>query len=79
MWKKGRVMISYENVGKDIEHGGLKITNIEYLSKALKITWIRRLYTSQGSWLARFGKKNYIKGVGLCTDLGIRSHIITGI
>ena len=30
--------------------GGLKITNIEYLSKALKITWIRQLYTSQGSW-----------------------------
>ena len=50
LWKKGRVMISYENLCKDIEHGGLKITNIEYLSKALKITWIRRLYTSQGSW-----------------------------
>jgi hypothetical protein len=50
LWKNGRVMVSCENLSKDIEHGGLKLTNIEELSKALKITWIKRIYTSEGSW-----------------------------
>jgi hypothetical protein len=43
-------MVSNENPNKDIEHGVLKLTNMEDLSKTLKITWIKIIYTSQGSW-----------------------------
>ena len=50
LWKNERVVVSYENPSKDIEHGRLKLTNIEEFSKALKITCIKRIYMSEGSW-----------------------------
>ncbi len=43
-------MISNKNLSKDIAHGGLKLTDLVVQAKALKLTWIQRLYTTEGRW-----------------------------
>ena len=37
-------------ITKDYVEGGLKMLNIEFYIKALKITWIRRLLKDNGGW-----------------------------
>ena len=37
-------------ITRDYQDGGLKMINLEYFIKSLKITWIRRLENSDSSW-----------------------------
>ena len=50
LWKDGKVQISLEQLALDIGDGGLKLTKFNVLDKALKITWIEKLYSTSGDW-----------------------------
>ncbi len=43
LWDGKPPKISYNQLGQTYEHGGLKLTSIKTLVKALRISWIKRL------------------------------------
>ena len=50
LWGSGKVQISSQQLTLDIGNGGLKMTRLETLSDALKISWIKRIYENEGRW-----------------------------
>ena len=54
LWKSGTVRICNKQLEKDIGEGGLKLTNIRDFNKSLKLSWLKRLLTTEGSWQAIF-------------------------
>lgn len=50
IWNNKRVKISYDQLCKEVEKGGLKLTHINTLIHALKISWIKRLLQGKGGW-----------------------------
>jgi len=50
IWNNGKGRISYEQLCGSTEAGGLKLTNIRILIKALRISWIKRLIQGEGDW-----------------------------
>ena len=54
LWKSGTVRICTKQLEKDIGEGGLKLTNIRDFNKSLKLSWLKRLLTTEGSWQAIF-------------------------
>ena len=57
LWKNGNVRICNKQLEKEIGEGGLKLTNIRDFNKSLKLSWLKRLLTTEGSWQAIF--ENY--------------------
>ena len=55
LWKNGTVRICNKQLEKDIEVG-LKLTNIRDFNKSLKLSWLKRLLTTEGSWQTIFEK-----------------------
>jgi len=54
LWNGKRAKISLEQLGKTIENGGLALTNIDTLCKSIKVSWIRRLISTDGGWQRLF-------------------------
>ena len=50
LWKKSTVKISNSQLEKDISEGGLKLINMVNFNRSLKLTWLKRLVTTNGSW-----------------------------
>jgi hypothetical protein len=50
IWNNKRARISYAQLCQKVEKGGLKLTHINTLIHALKISWIRRLLQGKGGW-----------------------------
>ena len=54
IWNNKKPRITLNQLEKDISDGGLKLTNINAFCSALKLSWIKRLCTSQGNWQSLF-------------------------
>ena len=54
LWKNGNARICNKQLEKEIGEGGLKLTNIRDFNKSLKLSWLKRLLTTEGSWQAIF-------------------------
>ena len=50
IWNRGRVMVSLDQMSHSIENGGLKMTKLDIIAKALKINWVKRMYLKTGNW-----------------------------
>ena len=46
----GQTNINDKQLEKNIEDGGLKLINLNAFNKSVKMTWIKRLLTTSGSW-----------------------------
>ena len=57
LWKNGNVRICNKQLEKEIGEGGLKLANIRDFNKSPKLSWLKRLLTTEGSWQAIF--ENY--------------------
>ena len=56
LWKNGTVRIRNKQLEKYIGEGGLKLTNIRDFNKSLKLSWLKKLLTTEGSWQGIFEK-----------------------
>ena len=54
IWNSKKARISLNQLENNISEGGLKLTNINAFCAALKLSWIKRLITSDGSWQSIF-------------------------
>jgi len=52
LWNQKKAKISKCELYKKLENGGLKLRDPEAFMKALKITWVKRLMTTEGGWQA---------------------------
>ena len=53
LWEgKARVARSY--LERDINEGGLKLTNVKLFNCALKLTWVKRILEKNGNWQTIF-------------------------
>ena len=50
IWEEKRPKIIMAQLEKDIDQGGLRLTNLLMLDKALKLTWITKLVKEHGLW-----------------------------
>ena len=50
IWEEKRPKIIISQLEKDIAEGGLRLTNLNVLNKALKITWIPKVVKEEGLW-----------------------------
>jgi len=50
LWNNKKRRVSYQQLCKEVEAGGLKLTHVETLICSLKIAWIKRLIETKGSW-----------------------------
>ena len=50
----GSTKIKSAQMEKDIPGGGLKLTNLRFLNYSLKLSWIKRLVNTDGSWQSLF-------------------------
>ena len=57
LWKNGNIKICNKQLEKEIGEGDLKLTNIRDFNKSLKLSWLKRLLTIEGSWQVIF--ENY--------------------
>ena len=56
LWNNGTVRICNKQLEKDIGEGGFKLINIRNFNKSLKLSWLKRLLTTEGSWQVVFEK-----------------------
>ncbi len=56
LWNNKRSRISYEQMCKKKEKGGLNLTHVKTLIQALKISWIQRLLQGKGGWQDLFAQ-----------------------
>ena len=50
IWNSKVDRIARKIITKDYREGGLKMVNLSFFLKSLKITWIRRIVNSNSSW-----------------------------
>ena len=50
LWDDKKPRITLAQLEKDIQDGGLKLTKLDFLDQALKMTWINNLIKRDGSW-----------------------------
>ena len=50
IWEEKKPKIIISQLEKDIAEGGLRLTNLSVLNKALKITWIPKIVKEEGLW-----------------------------
>ena len=63
LWKNKRDKIKREGLYQDHDNGGLRITDIVTMIKALRLAWIRRLLENgQSNW--RFASDHFLKSYG---------------
>ena len=56
IWGNKIEKISRKTLTLDFENGGLRMTNIETFIKSLKLTWFRRLFITNSSWINIFSE-----------------------
>jgi len=56
IWNNKRARISFEQLCRPVEDGGLKMTGITTLIEAIRISWIRRLLIGEGGWQDLFDR-----------------------
>lgn len=54
IWNSRIEKISRKTMQLSKENGGLKMTNIEFFIKSLKLTWFRRLFNTNSEWISLF-------------------------
>jgi exonuclease III len=47
----GQSRINFHTLCKEYKDGGLKMVNVENFIKAMKLTWLKRVFVSNGKWL----------------------------
>ena len=69
IWNKGKSRISLIQLQQDYEDGGLKVPNVPILNAAIKISWIKRLCTTEGGYQDLFQNSvSYLKKELWCMD-----------
>ena len=68
----GSVKITLSQLEQDISQGGLKLTNLRLFHSALKLSWIKRLIATTGSWQKLF-EVNVRQAKDLFWELDIQS------
>ena len=71
IWE-GKVRITLSQLEKDISQGGLKLTNLIHFHSALKLSWIKRLILTDGSWQKLF-EQNVKMSKHMFWELDIKS------
>lgn len=56
IWENKIDKISRKTLQLNYEKGGCRMTNVEIFIKSLKLTWIRRLLTTNSSWIGIFSE-----------------------
>ncbi len=51
LWGAGQVQVTLDQLALDTKDDGLKFTKLETLAKSLKISWVKRIYKSDGPWV----------------------------
>ena len=51
LWDNKRPKIAYSNLIKSIERGGLKLQDFEYKNQSLKMTWVKKSFSTDNIWL----------------------------
>ena len=54
LWNNKKRRLSYQQLCKGVDEGGIKLTHIDTLTHSLKIAWIKRLLETRGSWQDMF-------------------------
>ena len=54
IWRQRTPAVSEIQMAQEIENGGIKLTALEPFIRAVKLSWIKRLYTTEGSWQTLF-------------------------
>ena len=63
LWKNKRDKIKREGLNQDYDNGGLRMTDIEAMIKALRLAWIPRLLKKgQSNW--KFASDHFLKSYG---------------
>jgi len=74
VWNNKRGRISYSNLCKPVDKGGLNLTKISPLIDGLRITWIKRLLRGEGDWQELF-KETITDDYGLIWELDTDSLV----
>ena len=69
----GKPKVARSFLEKDINQGGLKLTNLMLFNCALKLTWVKRIVECSGSWQNLFNLKIMAPNAKSCFELDIES------
>jgi hypothetical protein len=72
LWNNKKRRLSYEQMCKEKELGGLGMTHIRTLIHSIKVTWVKRLISTEGSWQELF-KSIITDDIELIWELDISS------
>ncbi len=77
LWDGKPPKISYNQLSETYEHGSLKLTSVKTLVKALRISWIKRLITSDGLWQSLANNFMPVENTSLLWGLNPESFLVS--
>ena len=72
LWE-GKARVARTFLEKDINEGGLKLTNVKLFNYALKLTWVKRILVKNGDWQTIFQVNVNTLNRKSCFELDIES------
>ena len=72
LWE-GKARVARSFLEKDINEGGLKLTNVNLFNCALKLTWVKRILVKNGDWQTIFQVNLNTLNKKSCFELDIES------